>query len=185
MQWWQADNIFDVETAPAQRVALVLGAGVYPDGRLSGVLRARMDAAIQLYQIGKVDKLLLSGSNLSATHNEPGSMMAYAINQGIPAEDLQPDFAGRRTYDSCYRARNIFQLDSAIIVTQDFHLPRALFLCNQLGVDASGVSADPYLRYRRSFRWNTIREIPASFRALFDVVRQNPAPIMGAPISID
>lgn len=185
LQLWQAERIYDIETVTPQRVAIVLGAGVYPNGRLSNILRARMDAAIKLYEDGKVDKLLLSGSNPSASHNEPGSMMNYAIARGVPAEDLQPDFAGRRTYDTCYRARNIFQVDEAIIVTQSFHLPRALFLCNQLGIEAIGVSADPFVRNRSALRYNTAREIPASFLALFDIVWQAPAPIMGEPIPIE
>lgn len=182
--WWYEDSVFDVDTARPESVAIVFGAAVFSDGRLSGVLRARMDAAIALYNAGKVDKLLLSGSNRSAYYNEPASMMNYAIARGVPAEDLQPDYAGRRTYDTCFRARGIFQLESAILVTQQFHLPRAIFTCRRLGVETTGVAADQFMRRRRGLGWSTMREIPASFLALVDVIRQQPAPIMGEPIPL-
>lgn len=184
LRWWYGDKISDVETARPEKVAIVFGAAVYPNGRLSGVLRARMDAAIRLYQLGKVDKLLLSGSNLSAAYDEPTSMMNYALSQGVPAAAMQPDFAGRRTYDTCFRARDIFQLESAILVTQEFHLPRALFICNRLGVETTGVAADSYMRNTRGLRWSTVREIPASFLALVDVLRNQPAAVMGNPIPL-
>lgn len=184
LRWWYDDKILEAETATPDKVAIVFGAAVYSNGRLSGVLRARMDAAIRLYQLGKVDKLLLSGSNLSTAYDEPTSMMNYALSQGVPAAAIQPDFAGRRTYDTCFRARDIFQLESAILVTQDFHLPRALFICNRLGVETTGVAADNFMRSNRGLRWSTAREIPASFLALVDVIRNQPAPVMGNPIPL-
>ena len=91
-------------SAPNEQAAIVYGARVYPSGRLSGMLRDRVDAAVALYMAGKVDKLLVSGDNSTAEYDEPGAMMAYAIAQGVSAEDIQPDYGGRRTYDTCYRA---------------------------------------------------------------------------------
>jgi SanA protein len=111
-------------------------------------------------------------------------MMDYAIAQGVPAGDIQPDFAGRRTYDTCYRARAIFRVESAILVTQRFHLPRALLLCNQLGIDAIGVAADRRTYAPRSIAYSETREIPALFAALFDLLRRAPPPVMGEPIPI-
>lgn len=179
-----APSIFSPEEVRGERVAIVFGARVYNSGRLSAMLRDRVDTAIDLYKAGKVQKLLLSGDNQFADYNEPGAMMDYAIAQGVPAGDIQPDFAGRRTYDTCYRARAIFQVESAILVTQRFHLPRALLLCNQLGIDAVGVAADRRTYAPRSIAYSETREIPALFAALFDLLRRAPPPVMGEPIPI-
>ena len=84
----------------------------------------------------------MSGDNRFIDYNEPGAMQAFALELGIPEEDIVLDYAGRRTYDTCYRAGEIFQLETAILVTQEFHLPRALYICNVLDIKAVGVSAD-------------------------------------------
>lgn len=176
-------HIYSLADVPAERVAIVFGASIRGRGGLSDVLRDRMDTAIALYQDGRVDKLLVSGDNQFAEYDEPGAMMAYAIEQGVAAEDVQPDFGGRRTYDTCYRARYIFQVESAVLVTQDFHLPRAIFTCRRLGIESVGVSADkqPYL----GARWYEIRETGATLAALWDVLWQRPAPVLGDPIPIE
>ena len=183
------EHMMELEAAlahePAGNVAVVYGARVYASGRLSGMLRDRVDTAIALYEAGKVDKLLLSGDNSTPEYNEPGAMMAYALARGVPAEDIQPDYGGRRTYDTCYRARHIFQLDAAVLVTQEFHLPRALFTCQSLGVDVTGVIADRRPYDPRSVAWSESRELPALVVALVDVVRRAPAPILGEPIPLD
>ncbi len=173
-----------VEMLPQERVAIVYGARIYPSGRLSAMLRDRVDTAISLYEAGKVDKLIVSGDNQSADYNEPGAMMAYAIEQGVPAADIQPDYGGRRTYDTCYRAKIIFGVESALLVTQAFHLPRALFLCNSLGLESSGVIADRRVYDPRSVAWSESRELPALLVALVDVIRQVPPPVLGDPIPI-
>ena len=173
-----------VETLPEERVAIVFGARVYPSGRLSAMLRDRVDTAISLYEAGKVDKLLVSGDNRFDDYDEPGAMMAYAVQRGVPVNDIQPDYAGRRTYDTCYRAADVFQVESAILVTQAFHLPRALYLCNNLGVDATGVIADRRIYDPRSVAWSESREVPAMLVALFDVIRRVPPPVLGEPIPI-
>ncbi|MCB9140203.1 MAG: YdcF family protein [Caldilineaceae bacterium] len=181
-------HIYALDTALTQeahaRVAVVYGARVYAGGRLSGMLRDRVDTAIALYKAGKVDKLLLSGDNQTLEYDEPGAMLAYAAAQGVPLEDLQPDYGGRRTYDTCYRARHVFQLDAAVLVTQEFHLPRALFTCRALGIDAVGVIADRRPYDPRSVAWSESRELPALVMALFDVVRRAPAPVLGEPIPL-
>jgi len=184
VEWAYASSIYTLEEVPSARVALVLGARVYPDGRLSPMLADRVDTAIALYRAGKVEKLLMSGDNSHADYNEPGAMMAYAIRQGVPAEDIQPDYGGRRTYDSCYRARHIFQVEEAIVVTQEFHLPRALFLCQNLGVAAVGVAADRRLYHPRSIAWSEARETPATLAALLDIIRRAPPPVLGDPIPL-
>ncbi len=126
VNWRYKDRLYTIDTVPHQRVAIVFGARVYGDEHMSAMLRDRVDTAIDLYHAGKVDKLLLTGDNSSVYYNEPGAMMAHAIARGVDPSDIQPDFGGRRTYDSCYRAKHVFQVDDAVLVTQAFHLPRAL-----------------------------------------------------------
>jgi len=178
-------DIFQPADVPSARVAIVFGARIHTDGRLSSMLRDRVETAVWLYQAGRVEKLLFSGDNRSEEYDEPGRMMDYALAHGVPAGDMQPDYAGRRTYDTCYRARAIFGVDSAVLVTQEFHLPRALFTCDRLGIEAVGASADLHSYSRRSLGWSYLREIPALLVALIDLVRQVPPPVMGARISID
>lgn len=180
-----AAAIYPVDDVPAARVALVLGARVFPDGRLSSMLRDRVDRAVALYKAGKVDKILMSGDNSSAEYNEPGAMMARAIALGVPAADVQPDYGGRRTYDSCYRARAIFGVEEVIIVTQQFHLPRAIFLCESLGINATGVVADQRLYSQRAVAWSELREVPATLLALIDAIRRVPPPVLGEPIPLE
>jgi SanA protein len=178
-------SIYSVADAPSYRVGIVFGARVYPSGRLSGMLRDRVETGVALYQAGKVEKLLMTGDNSRADYNEPDAMKAHAVSLGVPAADIQVDYGGRRTYDSCYRARDIFQVSSAILVTQGFHLPRALYLCDQLGLPAVGVASDISRYDPRSVAWSETREIPALLGALVDVVRRAPPPIMGEPIPIE
>lgn len=181
--WYYSGVIYGVSETPPRRVAIVFGAAIYNEERLSSVLRDRMETAIGLYEAGIVQKLLVSGDNRFETYDEPTAMMTYAIRRGVPEQDIQPDFAGRRTYDTCYRARHIFQVQSAVLVTQDFHLPRALFICNNLGLDAVGTSAD--LRPYRGTRWYFIRETGATLMALWDVIIGRPAPVLGEAIPIE
>jgi SanA protein len=184
VEWRYAARIFAPDAVQPERIAIVFGARVYSSGRLSGMLRDRVDTAVELYRTGKVSKLLVSGDNQFADYNEPGAMMAYAIAQGVPAADIQPDYAGRRTYDTCYRAQAIFQVERAILVTQRFHLPRALFLCEQLGLEVVGVAADRRQYDPRAIAFSETREIPALVAALFDAIRRAPPPVLGEPIPI-
>lgn len=184
VQWQYSPAIVAVETVAPARVAIVFGARVYGDGRLSAMVRDRVDTAIALYQTGKVEKLLVSGDNQFADYNEPADMIAYAVERGVPAEDIQPDYGGRRTYDTCYRAAQIFGVAQAILVTQEFHLPRALFTCGALGIEVQGVAADQRQYSARSLAWSESRELPATLVALLDVVRRSPPPVMGEPIVI-
>jgi SanA protein len=178
---YAAARIFPVDAVPAERTAIVFGAGLRYDGSPTAVLRDRVETAAQLYFNGKVEKLLMSGDNSTIDYNEPESMRQYAISLGIPDEDIVLDYAGRRTYDTCYRAKAIFGLERAILVTQDFHLPRALYLCNALGVEAVGVRADN-IYYRKISRlfWQA-RELFATFSAVMDVQIVRPSPILGDP----
>lgn len=171
------DRVYtDVSKVPACPVALVLGAKVYPDGRLSPLLRDRVDKAIELYKAGKARKLLMSGDNRFVCYNEPKRMRDYAVAHGVPAEDVAMDFAGRRTYDSVFRAKFIFGQNRLIVVSQAFHLDRALFYCDRIGVkEAYGVSADAHPTSVKTL----VREVPGSLGALLDVRVLSPRPIMG------
>jgi SanA protein len=185
VNWRYEDRLYTVETVPQRQVAIVFGARVYGTTYLSAMLRDRVDTAVELYHAGKVEKLLLTGDNSTADYNEPGAMMAHAIAKGVDPADIQPDYGGRRTYDSCYRAGHVFQVTDAVLVTQAFHLPRALLLCSSLGLDSVGVSADRRQYDPRSIAWSEMREVPALLVALTDLVRQTPPPVLGDPIPFD
>lgn len=167
--------------APDQRVALVLGAGLNRDGTPGVVLQDRVETAAELYFSGKVEKILMSGDNSTDYYDEPGAMQDYALSLGVPQEDIALDFAGRRTYDSCYRAKAIFGIDQLIVVTQAFHLPRAIFLCNTLGIEAEGVPADDANYRRSSYTFWWVREVLATVKAYWDVFITHPQPILGEP----
>jgi len=169
--------IYPQPEAPARPVAIVFGAAVYGNGRLSPVLRDRVETAIALYKNGQVSHIIMSGDNRTVYYDEPGAMMAYAVAEGVPSDDVTADRAGHRTYDTCYRARHVFDVRQAILVTQAFHLPRALMTCEGLGIDAVGAIADqrPY----RGARWYELRETAATLVAVWDVVRRDPPPIIG------
>jgi len=174
-----APFIFPDAQQPTAQVALVFGAGLRRDGSPTAILRDRVQAAVQLYREGKVEKILLSGDNSYIYYNEPGAMKEYALVLGVAEEDIVLDYAGRRTYDSCYRAGAIFGITKAILVTQPFHLPRAVYTCRQLGLDASGFAAENiYFRKVSRLYWN-IREVPAMLVAIFDVHITHPLPILG------
>jgi len=174
-------RIYSAADVPARRVAIVFGAGLWRDGSATPVLIDRVTAAASLYLTGKVEKLLMSGDNRFVNYNEPAVMRRLALSLGVPEQAIVLDYAGRRTYDTCYRAKAIFGVTGAILVTQAFHLPRAIYLCNQLGVDSLGVEADLHL-YRRStmLYWN-IRELFATVAALWDVNISHPVPVLGDP----
>ncbi len=180
-----APRTFSMEDIPQDRVAIVFGAGLLGDGSAGPVLSDRVETAVKLYQAGKVNKLLMSGDNRFVEYNEPEAMRQYALERGVPDEDIVLDYAGRRTYDTCYRAKHIFQVDSAVLITQSFHLPRALFLCNWFNVESTGVEANNryFLKRLRAY-WNT-REVFANFQAVWDVMIAKPLPVLGDAEPID
>ncbi|MBN2148179.1 MAG: YdcF family protein [Anaerolineales bacterium] len=174
-------RIYTIENVPAMRAAIVFGAGLWRDGSPTPVLRDRVATAAELYFAGKVEKLLMSGDNRFVDYNEPAAMRSYAISLGVPEQDIILDYAGRRTYDTCYRARAIFGLQQAILVTQSFHLPRALYLCSTLGLDIAGVPADRRDYHTSSLVWWNLRELPATLTALWEVHVTHPLPVLGEP----
>ena len=176
-----AGRMYSVADAPSAPVAVVFGAGLQKDGTPSPVLKDRVTAAVQLYQAGKVKKLLMSGDNRFVDYNEPASMRDFALSQGVPEEAIVLDFAGRRTYDTCYRARDIFGLDDVLVVTQKFHLPRAIFTCSGMGMKVNGVIADLRDYHDHAERFWHIREVPATLVALWQVWVSKPLPVLGKP----
>jgi vancomycin permeability regulator SanA len=137
-----AARIFSISEVPGAPIAIVFGAGLASKGKPSPMLAERLDTAVKLYRRGKVEKVLVTGDNLMRSHDETKAMGRYAIGRGIPREVILQDDAGFSTYDSCYRAKEVFGVKRAILVTQRFHLPRALYIANSLGMDADGVAAD-------------------------------------------
>lgn len=178
---YAASRVYSVADVPARRVAIVFGAGLWRDGSPTPILQDRVATAAALYFAGKVEKLLLSGDNRFANYNEPEAMRRYAVSLGVPNEALVLDYAGRRTYDTCYRAATIFGVKEAILVTQAFHLPRAIYLCNHLGVDGIGVQADQRVYRRSSMAYWTLRELLATVNALWEVHVTRPLPVLGEP----
>lgn len=163
--------IYAQAETPYHSVAIVFGAAVY-NGRLSPILRDRVDTAVALYENGQVERLLMSGGVVVDGRDEPEAMKAYAIERGVAAGDILTDHGGRRTYDTCFRARYVYDVGDAVLVTQAFHLPRAMLTCDALGIRAVGVAADkrPY----RDARWYEARETAATLVAAWDVFRRQP-----------
>lgn len=171
-----ADKILALDRVSARPVTLILGASLKA-GRPNTSLEDRLLTGVDLYTAKKTKKLLVSGDNRSADYNEPLAMKEFLVEKGIPEKDIVLDYAGRRTYDSCYRAKEIFDLDEVIIVTQEYHLPRALYLCHKLDVSAIGVSAD-----RREYQGmiqRTVREVGASLLAWMNVRGLVQQPVLG------
>ncbi|MBC7224474.1 MAG: YdcF family protein, partial [Anaerolineae bacterium] len=183
--WRAGAHVYrQVSEVPPRRVAVVFGAAVYEGDILSPMLRERVETAADLYRAGKVQKILMSGDNRFAHYNEPAAMIKYALSLGLPEKALAPDYAGRRTYDTCYRTRHIFGLEEAILVTQGFHLPRAVYTCRALGVDAVGLVADRERYHPLVVVWYEAREILATLMAWWDVHVRRPVPVLGDPIPL-
>jgi SanA protein len=163
--------------APPSKVAIVFGAGLRRDGSPTLVLADRVAAATDLYQRGLVERLLLTGSARGWSYDEAGAMAALAVDLGVPVEAIWVDPQGDRTMVSCRRARDVFGVTEALLVTQRFHLPRALALCDSLGIRSEGVAADlsPYGPRTRRF-WE-LREYPASLVALLEAAFQRAASV--------
>jgi len=157
-------------------IALVLGAGVDTNNlRPTPVLQKRLDQAVSLYQQGKVKTILVSGDNRLANYNEPLVMKKYLIEQGVPVGAVVEDFGGRRTIDTCWRAKNVFQAKKVYLITQKFHLPRATYSCTQMGLQVVPVAAEN--SSLSTTVWGVIREIPASWLAIQETLKGYQAPV--------
>jgi SanA protein len=174
----------EVADVPAKQTALVLGARVYADERPSPILEDRLATAFELYQQQKVHKLLVSGDHGRAAYDEVRAMRNYFMERGVPAQDIFMDHAGFDTYDSVYRAREIFQVKSLIIVTQRFHLPRALYIAQRLNMDAVGISSDRREYTAAASRRNALREPLARIKAWGNVTMHAKPRFLGEVIPI-
>jgi len=170
------------EAKPAQAV-IVLGALVYSDGRVSPMLADRLETALALYRAGKVDKILVSGDHGRVEYDEVNTMRRYLEERGVPPEDIFMDHAGFDTYDSMYRARAIFACEDVIVVTQEFHLPRALWIANRLGLKAQGVVADRHVYGTEGYY--ELREAAARIKAFGEVLVRRKPVFLGPVIPID
>ena len=153
-------------------VAIVLGAAVHADGQPSPWLAHRLDTAAELYPSGRVEAILVSGDNRRAGYDEPTVMRNYLLSRGLPEQAIALDYAGFDTYDTCVRARRIFGIERALLVTQDFHEPRSVAICRSVGVDADGVGDSRARGDRIGWTVSWTRERAAAIKAVVDVVSQ-------------
>lgn len=167
----------------APQCILVLGCAAGTDGEPSPMLKDRLDTGIELYRMGVAPKLLLSGDNSRKEYSEPESMFKYTIAQGVPAEDIFLDYAGFSTYESVYRAKAVFRVDSMVVVTQKYHLFRALYTGRALGIQAKGVASDQ-VRYAGAY-FRDAREILARDKDLVKSFLRLKPTFLGDEIPID
>ncbi len=171
--WWvdrgARGHVYTAADVPPAPVALVLGAGLEPDGTPGGFLTARLDLALRLYRQGTVKVLLVSGDNSRRDYDEPSAMRGWLVAHGVPARRVVLDYAGFDTYDSCVRAYRIFGVRRAIVVTQSYHVTRAVTLCRHVGLDADGAGDDTVRGDWRPWYWSTLREQVACVKAVLDM----------------
>jgi len=172
-----------IKEVPETHTAIVLGASVKGNGRLSMVLEDRVETAYRLYQSGKVKRLLLSGDNGSKYYDEPTAMKTYLVNKGVPAEHIYLDYAGFDTYDSMYRAQAVFDVKDALIITQNFHLPRALYIAQRLDLNYKGYVSDLHQYSHESSNKN--RELLANVKAFMELIYNKKPTYLGKKIPID
>jgi SanA protein len=163
-----------VGEVPGAEVAIVPGALVQPDGRMSGMLGDRVRQAAALWHAGKVEKILVSGDHGSWIYDEPDTMRKALVNEGVAPRDIFEDHAGFDTWATMMRAREIFEVRDAVVVTQGFHMPRALFLADAAGIDATGLTADVH-QWGYQGRRSEVREVLSRVKAIADVALDTPA----------
>ena len=173
---------FRAEKVPSEPVAIVFGAGVWADGTPTPMLADRVEGAVELYRLGRVNKILMTGDNATPEYNEVVAMQQYAERLGVPSQDIKLDYAGFSTYESCYRAKVIFGVERAVLITQKYHLPRAVYTCNQLGIEAVGLGTPDWGKFRDdSMRFYTQREVLAVIKAILELHIIRPKPTFLGP----
>jgi len=164
-----AGKIFrEVDAIDGRNIVLILGSGIGKNGELSDILRDRLDSTMELFANGKVSRIIVSGDNSHENYNETNAMRDYFLEQNFLPRVIFTDYAGFDTFDSVVRAREIFGAEKLVIATQEFHLPRAIFLAEKLGIDAIGFSAN-LREYRDETRMN-LREILANVKAAGNIL---------------
>ena len=171
------DRYTQPEQVPVGKVAIVFGAGLLADGKPTNFLAARIETAVKLYQLDRVQKLLMTGDNGRVAYNEVKSMQEYAHDLGVPMQDITLDYAGFSTYESCYRAHKVFGVHQAIVITQNYHLPRTIYTCDRLGIKTVGLGTpDIELYGLQSMIPDLKREMFANVKALVEVKITRPRP---------
>jgi SanA protein len=170
----------DPAQVPNAEAVMIPGAAILANGALSSIFKDRVDMAIRLYKAKKAPKILVSGDNSTVSHNEVNPVRNYLLQQGVPDQDIFLDHAGFDTYSSMYRARDIFGITSMLIATQSFHLPRAVFIARELGMDAYGVNSDNGTSLFRNYA----REVFADEKAMLDLVLGRSPKYLGDRIPI-
>ncbi len=170
VSWSSRGHVHTLDAAPSAPVALVLGAGLNPDGSPSAFLVGRLEVAKALHDSGRARVILVSGDNRVANHDEPTAMRDWLVAHGIPANAVVRDFAGRDTYDSCVRAKRIFGVERVLVVSQGYHLPRAVTTCRAVGLDAEGVGDWTARTYTAQWASGERREKLAATKTVIDVV---------------
>lgn len=160
-----AEHRYTTADVPDRPVALVLGAGVRSDGEPSRMLSHRLDMAVELYEKESVEVVLVSGDNGDEHYNETDTMADYLVEAGVPEEHVVGDHAGFSTWDTCARAAEVFGVREATVVSQDFHVPRAVALCRAAGIDAVGVGESLLDERRGGTVYGWVREVPAALDA--------------------
>jgi len=172
-------HVYAESSVPPAPVAIVLGAEVYPGGEPSPFLAARLDIAKRLLDEGKVRAILVSGDHSRWDYDEPGSMQVYLVARGVPAARVVLDYAGFDTYDSCARAKRVFGVRKAIVVTQSYHIDRAVTLCRGQGIDASGIGDDSVRVYTEPWAHSYVREQGAIVKAALDAISHRDPVFLG------
>jgi len=164
-----------MEKFPNYNIAIIFGAGYFKENsRLSDILKDRVDVAIELYKNGKVKKLFMTGANDTPEYDEPKAMKDYAINNGVLESDIITDGQGFRTYDSIYRAKKVYNINFAILITQKYHLFRALYIANSLGLVSVGFASNKRKYLRED--WYETREFIAVLLSFIEVNITKPKP---------
>ncbi|WP_105971766.1 SanA/YdcF family protein [Streptomyces geranii] len=174
------DRLRDVSDAPRTDVAVVFGAGLW-GGEPSPYLAHRLDAAAELYRAGRVKVVLVTGDNSREDYDEPDAMRSYLTRHGVPDGRIVSDYAGFDTWDSCVRAKKIFGVDRAVLISQGFHIRRAVALCEAAGVESYGVGVEA--RHDVTWYYGGAREILAAGKAVVDAVFQ-PDPRFLGPVEV-
>lgn len=170
----------DAARTPKRTVALVFGAGLRADGTPTPFLQQRLDLAVDLIRAHRVRALLVTGDHGRNSHDEPGSMKAYLVAHGVPTDAVVEDHAGFSTYDSCYRAKAVFGIHDAVLISQGYHLPRAVFTCRQLGIDAVGLGGSELSQHRNDTIQYSVRELLSSAKAGWQLLRHPKPHFLGA-----
>jgi SanA protein len=183
VQYIGSKSIVEPDEVPPADAILILGAYVFPDGTVSTMLRDRLNTGYELYEMGKAPKIIVSGDHGQKSYDEVNAMKKYLMNKKVPSADIFMDHAGFSTYESIYRARDIFEVKKLIIVTQEYHLMRAVFIAKELGLEAYGVAADK--RNYRGMPIYTFREVAARNKdfLMVKVLQQKPK-YLGEPIPV-